>query len=92
MSVFPQNWNIVRANVKLTWYIKYRFYDDNLKQNRQIVLKGMNTFTRLQEKQLAVKMQLKDELDLILNKGYNRITDTYSIAQPETEPVPVAIH
>ncbi|RXK82891.1 hypothetical protein [Filimonas effusa] len=76
MSVFPKNWNTVKANINLKWYIKYRFYDDNLNKSRQVVLKGMNMLTRLAEKQAAVRIQLKDEQDM-LDRGYNPITGSY---------------
>jgi hypothetical protein len=38
MSAFIKNWKTAKSNVKLARYIKCRFYDDNLKQNKQVVL------------------------------------------------------
>lgn len=83
ISVYPTNWKTVRADVKLTWYIKYRFYDDNLKKSKQVVIKGMNDLSTLKEKQGATQILLDDEMDLLLNEGFNRITGAYHIEVAE---------
>src|SRR4051794_23861531 len=88
-SVYPVNWKTARANIGLTWYIKYRFYDDNLKEVKQIMIKRMNEFTTLKEKQEAVRFILEDELNELKNKGYNKITKQYALQEEEiTEHTP----
>ena len=79
MSVFPSNWKTVRASPSVTWRISYWFYDDNLNKKRKIVIKGMNHLSTALAKKQAVEMLMADEIDLIKNQGYNRITETYSI-------------
>lgn len=79
ISVFPKNWKTIRADVKSMWYIKYRFYDDNLKQSRQILIKGgVNEFRTLKEKQDAIKSIIDFELRE-LELRLNKITNTYFI-------------
>lgn len=77
-TVFPKNWNSVKANPSLTWKFYYWFYDDNLKQRKKIVIKGMNTLSGLRAKQEAIKSIEENELDLILKKGFNHITKTFN--------------
>jgi len=47
ISVYPKNWKTVSANKNLIWRIWYRFYDDNLKKIRKVVIKGMNSIDDL---------------------------------------------
>jgi integrase len=76
ISVFPKNWKTVRANPSLKWYIKYRFYDDTRGESKQVVIKGMNEFQTVAEKQDTVRVLLEEELDRLTNQGYNPITGT----------------
>lgn len=78
-SVFPSDWRTVKASLKKPWRISYWFYDDNLNQKKKVVIKGMNDFKTLQERQDAVISLIESELDLIKQQGYNRITETFSI-------------
>ncbi len=89
ISIHPENWETVKAKVNIIWYVKYRFYDDNLGVNKQVVLKGMNDYFTLAEKQDAVRTVLKDEIELIVQKGYNPVTKTYYNQEqfPEQETV-----
>src|SRR5580765_1007047 len=73
MSVFPPNWNTPAADPNIKWYISYYFYDDNLKKSKKIIIKGMNRFTLLKEKQNAVDQLLKEEKENN-ELGYNPIT------------------
>ncbi len=93
MSVFPSNWKTVRANASITWYISYRFYDDNLGKSKKVVIKGMNQFSTAIEKREATQALIDDEVNLILHQGYNRITKTYSTRNSEevTEDSPFNI-
>ena len=79
LPVYPSNWDTSKADVTLIWYIKYRFYDDNLNQSKQVVIKGMNDFTTLKEKQQAVEELMQEELYEIKTKGFNKITGLYSV-------------
>jgi integrase len=82
-SVSPANWNTVRASVKVLWYIKYRFYDDNLNQVKQVMIKTMNSYTSLKDRQEATRMLLEDEMQELKNKGFNRITKRYALEDEE---------
>ncbi|RFM30012.1 tyrosine-type recombinase/integrase [Deminuibacter soli] len=76
MSVFPKNWKTLKASTKSHWYISYRFYDDNLKKNKQVVIKGMNVYSELPARQQITQEFLDDEIKR-LQQGLNRITDKY---------------
>lgn len=60
LSVFPKNWKSKNARITINWYIKYRYYDPRLVQPRQVVLKGMNQFKNLVERQDATVIQSQD--------------------------------
>jgi hypothetical protein len=79
LPVFPRNWKTVRANPRITWYISYRFYDDNLNQSQKVIIKGFNEYKTLKAKQDAVRTLMDYELDLLKNKGYNKITKSYYV-------------
>lgn len=85
MGVFPKNWKTAKADPNLKWYISYRFYDDNLNQKKLVIIKGMNEYSDLKQKQDAVRILIEEELDQLEHKGYNPITKTYSISQHEIE-------
>lgn len=71
LSVFPRNWKTKNAKTSLKWYIKYRFYDPRFKDPKQIVLKGMNQFNALFERQEVTKSILTQEMDKLLKGGFN---------------------
>ena len=79
LTVYPKNWKTVKANAKLIWSISYRFYDDNLKQCRKVVIKGMNRYDLLHEKQAAVHALMADELRMLKDEGLNRITGIFKL-------------
>ena len=81
ISVSPNNWQTSKADVNSVWYISYRFYDDTLKKSKKVIIKGMNNYKTLSEKRDAVKILIEDELDLIQNKGYNRISNRFLFDQ-----------
>ena len=64
ISVSPNNWQTSK-------------YDDTLKKSKKVIIKGMNNYKTLSEKRDAVKILIEDELDLIQNKGYNRISNRF---------------
>jgi integrase len=80
-SVHPENWESPSAKVNIKWYITYWFYDDNLKQKKQVSFKGMNHLETLKEKQSYTRKLIKDELES-LKEGYNPIAKSF---QEETE-------
>lgn len=82
-SVYPQNWKTTKADLKLKWCIRYRFYDPQ-NGSKLIVIKGMNLFRTLKERQQITSELLAQELDLLQNRGYNPITDVYKTPENET--------
>lgn len=85
VSVTPHNWRKVNANKNCTWKISYWFYDDNLKQKKKVVIKGLNHLGSLHEKQDAVPLLLEDEIREIKDMGYNRITQVYGGEEVDSE-------
>lgn len=85
--VFPANWKKVTASVAKPWYIKYQFYDPNypeMKKGYQRQIKGMNQFKTAAERREITELYLEDELDQLINYGFNPITKTKGIT-PENE-------
>lgn len=79
-NVHPKNWKSTRASVRKEWYITYRFYDPQYKQNpkykngKLVMLKGMNGFKRLSDRQQAVYDIIQQETAKLKEKAYNPIT------------------
>ena len=71
ISVYPKNWQSKNAKVKNDWYIMYRFYDPRYPKPRQVMVKGMNQFKRLSERQEATKKSLTVELDKLVKGELN---------------------
>ena len=80
ISVYPKIWDAKKLPdkvINLIWYIKYYFYDDNLQQVKQVVIKsGINEYRTLKEKQDAVRGLLQIEREQLKN-GYNPITQKF---------------
>lgn len=88
-TVYPSNWDKPGANPDCIWYINYRFYDPAHPKPKQIVVKGMNYFTTLQDKRKSVQDLLEIERERIVDQHYNPITGEYMKApEPEPEPIP----
>jgi len=96
IGVHPKNWDAKRVSgtvLNSIWYIKYRFYDDNLKKSKQVVIKGgINEFHTIFEKQSAIRNLIESETKQLM-EGYNPITQKYvqqqqsdnSIVSPRTK-------
>lgn len=86
LFVYPSNWKTRSADINLTWYIKYRFYDptfrdgDGRVQPKQVVLKGMNRHTTLNERRRATDHLLSIERAQLLD-GYNPIQSTQQVTK-----------
>lgn len=80
LSVYPKNWQDSTADINCTWYINYRFYDPAFKDDPQIkgrkqkVIKGMNSYNTLKERQEATRILLEGEMTLLKQQNYNPIT------------------
>lgn len=80
LKVNPANWQHARASVKKDWYIYFRFYDptfknsDKYKKGKLVIVKGMNEFKRLAERQEMCRQIMRFELDRMKADGYNHIT------------------
>ncbi len=79
ISVHPENWETTNK-ITCDWYISYRFYDpthkDKFPKGRQVFVKGMNDCSSAKERREITKVFIKDELDKLMNHGYNPITKT----------------
>lgn len=74
LSVHPKNWQSKNAKLSFDWYILYRFYDPKHERPKQVMLKGMNHFKTLPERQNATKNTLTLEMDRLIKEGYNPFT------------------
>lgn len=78
LKVVPKNWKFANAPLNRTWYIYYRFKDPNHlaqwpKGKLKIIKSGLNEIRSLQERRQGVSALIKNEVDLLENKGYNPI-------------------
>ena len=71
LSVNPKNWQAKNAKVSIDWYIIYRFYDPNYPKPKLVMVKGMNHFKTLAERQEETKKALSNEYDKLLKDAYN---------------------
>ncbi len=80
LKVHPQNWQKPKASVIQDWYIYYRFYDPlfkkeaKYKKGKLVMLKGMNQFKVVADRQKETQKLLYDELKKLKEKGFNPIT------------------
>lgn len=74
MLVIPENWKTCgKKALLMEWYIKYRFYDDNLKRNKQIMISRFNTFDNIEDKREAMNQAIKKVMYELETIGYNPI-------------------
>jgi integrase len=71
LSVYPKNWQAKNAKLNIDWYIIYRFYEPRYPKPRQVMVKRMNQFKVLSERQEATKKALADELDKLVKGEFN---------------------
>lgn len=74
LSVSPKNWQSKTARVTKDWYIMYRFYDPRYTKPKQVMVKGMNQYKKLSERQEATKTCLAEELDKLVKGECNPFT------------------
>ncbi len=76
LSIYPKNWKSKTAKISIDWYIIYRFYDPRFQKPKQVMLKGMNQFKTLAERQEATLKVLDGELSRLLADEYNPFSET----------------
>lgn len=69
ISVHPKNWQSKSAKTTTDWYLSYRFYHPEYPQPKQVMVKGMNHFKELSQRQEATKTLLSQELDKLLKQA-----------------------
>lgn len=86
LTVNPRNWRTQRASVKTDWYIQYYFHDPSfqddprLKNGKYVQIRGMNKFKTPAERR-TVTQQIIEQETKDLQRGYNPITDKYSLPE-----------
>ena len=67
LKVTPCNWESPKASTRKSWMIYYRFYDpsktDRFPKGKLRIVKGMNEFRTLAERQDAVRTLIDLELN-----------------------------
>lgn len=97
LKVYPKNWISAKVSIKKDWYVYYRFYDPVFKENptykkgKLVVIKGMNQFKTIVERQKETQRIIEKELEKLKNGGFNPISNKYnerttsqSILEPST--------
>lgn len=80
LKVVPNNWANKNSSLKKDWYIYYRFYDPNykehpkFKQGKLVVIKRMNQFKTILERQESTRIIILQELEKLKIKAFNPIT------------------
>lgn len=78
IKVTPKNWNRVGASTSKYWRIYYRFYDPMFPDPKFVEIKsGINYIKDLQERRVAVKGLIEQEMFKLQHQGYNPITNRY---------------
>lgn len=92
IAVYPKNWKTCgAAGLKSSWYIKYTFYDDNLKQSKQIQIKA-NRVKGLDDRRAQIRRELS-LIDIALeHNGFNPITKSKVVAWAQTKHSKVYQH
>ena len=79
IKVHPKNWQSTRASTKKDWYIFYRFYDPSFKKyvhfkkGKLILIRGMNVYKTLPERQKETINLIEGEKKKILDSFFNPI-------------------
>lgn len=71
LSVTPKNWQAKNAKVHEDWFIMYRFYDARFSKPKQVMVKGMNHYKSLLERQEATQKVLSEEMEKLVNGELN---------------------
>ncbi len=80
LKVNPKNWQSSRTSIKKDWFVFYRFYDPTYKDNpkfkkgKLVILKGMNQFKTIHERQEETLAIIEKEHEKLKNYSYNPIT------------------
>lgn len=94
ISVHPKNWETGNRELLLEdWYVHYRFYDPAYAEHptysggkKVIRNKGVNKYTTLKDRRVAIETLLEFELDR-LKEGYNPIANKYFIPKPVSKHI-----
>lgn len=82
-KVYPSNWKSTKANIKVPWFIHYRFYEVG-GATKQVKVKGMNRYSNLKERQAATAGLLANELMLLNDRAYNPLSDKINEEEGDT--------
>jgi integrase len=83
LSIYPKNWKTKAARITIDWFISYRFYDPNHSKPKQIMIKGMNAFKTLPERQQKTQELFEQELKT-LQGGHNPFVRVNELIQSAT--------
>src|SRR6476620_7036302 len=70
LSVSPKNWHTKSGKISQDWLISYRFYHPNYANPKQVIIKGMNYYKTLEERQRKTNKLIDEEFKR-LGMGYN---------------------
>lgn len=93
VGVIPKNWQSIKAGMRKKWVIHYRFYDPAFKHDpkyrgkKQVMIRTMNNFYTLAERQAITRTLLATELDALDRRGYNPISRQFMIDPENATPV-----
>jgi len=92
LKVVPNNWLNKNPSTKKDWYVFYRFYDPNFRDNpkykngKLVIIKRMNQFKTILERQESTQLIIEQELLKLKNKAFNPITNKNTgIVLPQME-------
>ena len=95
LKVHPKNWQLQKTSLKKGWYVYYRFYDPNFlndpkfKYGKLVVIKRMNQFKTIEDRQRDTKLIIAEETGKLKNQAYNPITNNCTeIVTPQIDISP----
>jgi integrase len=78
LSIHPKNWKTKAARITIDWFISYRFYDPSHSKPKQVMIKGMNVYKTLVERQQKTQELVEKELQA-LQDGCNPFIKTKAL-------------
>ena len=86
LSVNPTNWKSKSAKTNVDWYISYRFYHPDYAKPKQVIVRRMNGFSILEDRQKETLKILETELQQLKN-GFNPFAGKVEVL-PDDKGVP----
>lgn len=87
MSVSPKDWETGgKGLLKKEWVIRYRYYNDDAGESKQVWLSDFNRYEVLEERRHQLRGAIEFEINRLVNHGYDPIAKTYVVPLKKHQP------